>query len=182
METHRKFPHAKEAWPRDLNDSLRLQSHLTLVVRAQMTKGLYTLPNIRQRSTVKRHFYLNFLSLTAALWTNTLKSVSNPATTRSWVLKNYHKYMRGCCRGPSSINPCPPFLSSPQVSLENVSTSPPPPFDRTYIFGVCGGQSEETLWKDHPSPEARPDCATLLGKCKVQSKTSIIAFMEKMQW
>lgn len=78
METRRQFPHAKEAWPRDMNDSLRLQSHLTLVMRAQMTKGLYTLPNIRWRSTVKQRFYLNFLSLTAALWTNTLKSVSNP--------------------------------------------------------------------------------------------------------
>lgn len=139
METRRQFPCAKQAWPRDLNDSLGLQSHLTLVMRAQMTKGLYTLPNIRWRSTVKQHFYSNFLSLTAALWTNTLKSVSNPATTRSWVLKNYRTYMRGCYRGPSSINSCPPFLSSPQVSLENVSTSLPALFDRTYIFGVCGG-------------------------------------------
>lgn len=36
-----------------------------------MTKGLSTLPNIREQTTVKQHFYLNFLSLTAALWTNT---------------------------------------------------------------------------------------------------------------
>lgn len=118
--------------------ALRFQSHLTLVMRAQMTKGLYPLPNIRWRSTVKRHFYLNLLSLTAALWTNTLKSVSSSATTRSWVL-NYRKYMRGCYRGRSFINSCPLLLSSPQGSLENISTSLPLPSDRTYIFGVCGG-------------------------------------------
>lgn len=51
METHRQFPHAKEAWPRDLNDRLRLQSYPTLVMRAQMTQGLYTRSNISQRPT-----------------------------------------------------------------------------------------------------------------------------------
>lgn len=67
METHRQFPPAKETWPRDLNDSLSLQRHITLVMRDQMTTGLYTLPNVRWRSTVKQHFHLNLLSLTAAL-------------------------------------------------------------------------------------------------------------------
>lgn len=151
MQTCRQFPHAKEAWPRDLNDSLRLQSHLTLVMRAQMTKGLYTLPNIRQRSTVKQHFYLNFLSLTAAPWTNTLWSASNSTTTRTWVLKNYCKYARGCYRGSSSTNSCPPFLSSPQAGLENVSTPPPPSFDRTDTLGICARPNKETLQKHHPS-------------------------------
>lgn len=139
METHRLFPCAKEAWPRDLNNSLRIQSHLTLVRRAQMTKELSTLPNIRQQSTVRQHFYFNFLSLTAALWTNTLKSMSNPATTISCVLKNYHKHARGCYRGPSCINSCSPFLSFPQVCFENIGTSLPPPFDSAYIYGVCAG-------------------------------------------
>lgn len=74
METHRQFPHAKEAWPRDLNDRLRLQSYPILVMRAQMTQGLYTRSNISQRRTVKQHFYLNLLYFTTALCTNTLKS------------------------------------------------------------------------------------------------------------
>lgn len=72
METHRQFPHAKEAWPRDLNDGL--QSYPTLVMRAQMTQGLYTKSNISQRPTVKQQFYLNLLYFTTALCTNSLKS------------------------------------------------------------------------------------------------------------
>lgn len=67
METHRQLPHAKEAWPRDLNDRLRLRSYLMLVMRTQMAQGLYTMSNISHRPTVKQHFYLNLLSLTAAL-------------------------------------------------------------------------------------------------------------------
>jgi len=59
METSRQFPRAKEAWPRDLNDSLRLQSHLALVMRAQMTKGLYTLPKA-DRDTQSTAFLYEF--------------------------------------------------------------------------------------------------------------------------
>lgn len=66
-ETHRQFPHAKEAWPMDLNDRLGLRSYLTLVMRTQMTQGLYTTSNMSHRPTVKQHFYLNLLSLTADL-------------------------------------------------------------------------------------------------------------------
>lgn len=62
----------------DLNDRLGLRSYLTLVMRTHMTQGLYTTSNMSHRPTVKQHFYLNLLSLTAALWTNTLKSWAIP--------------------------------------------------------------------------------------------------------
>lgn len=96
MEIHRQSTYAKQACvAQGYEWYLRLRSHLTVEMRAQMTKGICTLTSDRNPESNSIFLCISYLLLQAC--EETLRSETNSVTAKKkWVPKNYCKYVADC--------------------------------------------------------------------------------------